>query len=62
MAGKHPAAPGGNCAEPEKTIPIWESRKQSGGNGHTQGESIGNFMSQLHLSLSGDLHHSKSSA
>ena len=59
---KHPATAGGDCAESEKTIPIWESGKQTRWHGYTQRESFVNFMSKLHLSLSGDFNLSKSSA
>ena len=62
MAGKHPAVPGGNGAKPEKNIPIRESGKQNRGNGYTQGESIGTFISELYLLVPKDYKHSKSSA
>jgi len=61
VEGKHPAAPGGDDAKPEKTIPIWEFGKQNKWNGYTQWESMGNFLSKVYLLVPCNFNHSESS-
>jgi len=57
MAGKHSAAAGGDNKKPEKNISIWETGKQSRGNGYIHRESMGNYMAKLYLSVPGDFNH-----